>query len=113
MYELGDLFDMRSVVGAKLEEALLERGYSKSKFCKMCGISRPTLDKILSGNLTSKANFEKHLSKALDALSMTPDMLLGNAKNVYTKAREIRTILHVQEEDIAKATSISLVRQRS
>lgn len=110
MYELGDLFDMRSVVGAKLEEALLERGYSKSKFCKMCGISRPTLDKILSGNLTSKANFEKHLSKALDALSMTPDMLLGNAKNVYTKAREIRTILHVQEEDIAKATSISLVR---
>ena len=112
MYELGDLFDMRSVVGAKLEEALSERGYSKSKFCKMCGISRPTVDKILSGNLTSKANFEKHLSKALDTLSLTPDMLLGNAKNVYTKAREIRTILHIKEEDIAKATSITLLRLR-
>ena len=65
MYEVGDLFDKRSVVGARLEEILSEQGYSKSKFCKMCGISRPTIDKLLSGNLTSKANFEKHISKIL------------------------------------------------
>ena len=112
MYEIGDLFDKRSVVGARIEEILSERGYSKSKFCKMCGISRPTIDKILSGNLTSKANFERHLNKILDTLSLTPDMLLGNAKNVYTKAREIRTILHVKEEDITGATHITLERLR-
>lgn len=112
MYEVGDLFDMRSVVGARLEEILSEQNYSKSKFCKMCGISRPTIDKLLSGNLTSKANFEKHISKILNTLSFTPDMLLGSAKNVYTKAREIRTILHVKEEDIAGATSITLKRLR-
>ncbi len=112
MYEVGDLFDKRSVVGARLEEILSEQGYSKSKFCKMCGISRPTIDKLLSGNLTSKANFEKHVSKILNALSLTPDMLLGRAINVYTKVREIRTILHIKEEDITGATSITLKRLR-
>jgi len=110
LYSISDLFDKRSVVGAKLEEILEDRNYSKSKFCQTCGISRPTIDKILSGNLTSKANFEKHLEKILNTLFLSPDMLLSNVKNTYTKAREIRTILGVKEEDIIASTSISLER---
>lgn len=112
MYKLEDLFDKRSVVGARLESILGERGYTKSGFCKMCGISRPTIDKLLSGNLTSKVNFEKHLSKILASLSMTPDMFLGNARYLYTKAREIRSILQIREEDISESTSITRERLR-
>ena len=56
-YDLKDLFDKRSVVGAKLEDLLVEQGFTKAGFCKECGISRPTLDKLLAGNITSKANF--------------------------------------------------------
>lgn len=113
MYEIGDLFDKRSVVCARLEEILSERGYSKTKFCKMCDISRPTLDKLLSGTLTSKTNFEKHLSKILNALTLTPDMLLGGSRNIYMRMREIRAIFRMKEEDIAEATSITLERLKS
>lgn len=110
MYELNDLFDKRSVVAARLEKAIAEQGYTKSRFCKASGISRPTLDKILSINLNSKTNFDKHMEKILTCLSMTPDMLLGSARQVYSRAREIRSILNIQEEDIAEAASISVDR---
>ena len=64
-YDFADLFDKRSVVGAKLEDLLVERSFTKAAFCKECGISRPTLDKLLAGNITSMANFEKHMQKIL------------------------------------------------
>ncbi len=110
MYDLNDLFDKRSVVAARLEKAIAEQGYTKSRFCKASGISRPTLDKILSISLNSKANFDKHMEKILACLSMTPDMLLGSARQVYSRAREIRSILHIQEEELAEAVSISVDR---
>ena len=33
MYDIGDLFDKQSTVGARLEAVLEERGYTKVKFC--------------------------------------------------------------------------------
>ena len=109
-YDLKDLFDKRSVVGAKLEDLLVEQGFTKAGFCKECGISRPTLDKLLAGNITSKANFEKHMKKILSVLSITPDYLLGNVKNAYSRVREIRTVLNIKQEMIAQSTSVSADR---
>lgn len=111
-YDFADLFDKRSVVGAKLEDLLVERSFTKAAFCKECGISRPTLDKLLAGNITSMANFEKHMQKILSVLSVTPDFLLGNVKNVYSRVREIRNILNIKQEMIAQSTSISSDRLR-
>ncbi len=39
-------------------------------------ISRPTLDKILSGTIDSKATFERHFQKILGTLNLTADDLL-------------------------------------
>ena len=105
--KMDDLFDKRSVVGAKLEALLAEKGYTKSRLCRECGISRPTLDKLLAGNITSKANFEKHMQKIFTALSMTPDALLGNVKNAYSRVREIRNTLNINQDVISRITSIS------
>ena len=70
MYDVSDMFDMRSTVGAKLESVLYERGLTKAAFCSASGMSRPTLDKLLSAKITSKTNFEKHIKKALDSLKI-------------------------------------------
>ena len=41
------------------------------------GTSRPTLDKILNGEIDSKSTFDKHLNKILTSLSIDPDTLMG------------------------------------
>mgnify|MGYP004548347765 FL=1 len=33
--------------------------------CREAGISRPTLDKMLLGNITNKTNYDKHLTKIM------------------------------------------------
>lgn len=110
MYELADLFDMRSAVGAKIELILTERDFSKAGFCTKSGISRPTLDKILSANITNKINYEKHITKVLNTLEMTPDMLMGNTKNRYSQFRALRELLHIDENNFADFSGISAAR---
>lgn len=110
MYKIEDLFDKRELVGAKLEQILEEKSYTKIKFCKESGLSRPTLDKLLSGNLTSKTNYEKHISKALKCLSLTPDMLLSKITNIYSQYRIIRNIRQIANSSISEYTGIPETR---
>lgn len=110
MYTIEDLFDKRSLVGSKLEQVFEQHGYTKAQVCRDAGISRPTLDKLLSGSLTSKINYQKHISKILEYLTLTPDALLGNIQNKYIQARTIRSAMHISTEEIAKPTGISVDR---
>lgn len=107
MYNIEDLFNKRELVGAKLEQLLEDKSYTKIKFCKESGLSRPTLDKLLSGNLTSKTNYEKHISKALKCLSLTPDMLLSRIPNIYNQFRMIRNIRKIATSSISEDTGIA------
>ena len=50
MYTLEDLFDRRSPVGTRLEQILMEKKCTKAELSKKTGVSRPTIDKVLSGN---------------------------------------------------------------
>lgn len=110
MYDISDLFDMRSTVGAKLELILCERGLTKAAFCSASGMSRPTLDKLLSANITSKTNFEKHIKKALDSLKITPDMLMSNVHNRYNQCRLLKNMLRIDERNLAKFAGVSVKR---
>ena len=110
MDEIDILFDNRSVVGARLEKLLGERAYTKSGFCKECGISRPTLDKILSGTIGSMTNYEKHMRKILNRLSITPEMLIGDSSKAHSRTRQLRTLLNIKKEEIAAAIEISVDR---
>lgn len=71
-----NLFEQRCLVGKKLKDILRNYGFSKVSFSKKADISRPTLDKILNGEIDNKSTFDKHLHKILSVLNMTVDELL-------------------------------------
>lgn len=104
---IDDLFDMRSVVGAKLEKVLFERKYTKSSFCEGAGISRPTLDKLLKGQVTNKANYNKHIAKILEYLSISPDTFIGNANLCYNQTYKLRDYLNMNLQELSSRCGIS------
>ena len=53
MYNMNDLFNSRDVVGCKLNQIIGSHKYTKSNVCTGAGISRPTLDKLLNGEVTN------------------------------------------------------------
>lgn len=72
-----ELFEMRKLTGEKLKAYIRGNGFSKVSFCKKTDISRPTLDRILNGEIDSKSTFDKHLNKILTSLRIDPDILMG------------------------------------
>ena len=62
-----ELFEKRKLTGTKLKDYIRSNGFSKVSFCKKTEISRPTLDKILNGEIDSKSTFDKHLFLILKA----------------------------------------------
>lgn len=79
-----ELFEMRKLTGTKLKDYIRSNGFSKVSFCKKTEISRPTLDKILNGEIDSKSTFDKHLNKILTSLSIDPDTLMGFSPRVQS-----------------------------
>lgn len=112
MYAIDELFDKRVAVGIQLEEMLLKQRTTKAKFCTAAGISRPTLNKLLSGDITNKVNFVHHMEKVLRCLSVTPDVLMGNIKNPYIQAKSLRNALRINIKEISNITGISAERLR-
>ena len=110
MYELEDLFDKRSIVGARLQQILTEKKCTKAELYKNTRVSRPTIDKILEGTITSKKNYETHMQKIMKYLHITPDILLGNLVCGKNRVRELRSIIKISTEKIAEATGITLER---
>lgn len=70
------LFDQREKLGKNVLELIKDRGYTKSSFSKLTGISRPTLDKIIKGDINNASTFSKHIRKILKTQNMTPEELL-------------------------------------
>ena len=79
-----ELFEMRKLTGTKLKDYIRSNGFSKVSFSKKTEISRPTLDKILNGEIDSKSTFDKHLNKILTSLSIDPDTLMGFSPRVQS-----------------------------
>ena len=71
-----ELFEQRSLVASKLKDCMRDKGYTKVSFAKKAEISRPTLDKLLNGNIDSKTTFDRHLQKILKMMNMSVDELL-------------------------------------
>ena len=112
MYTMNDLFDKRSVVGARLEQILQSRDIAKTKLCETAHISRPTLDKLISGEITNPVNFEKHLSKVLNALMMTPSKLMKEVRYERNQTRILRNFFRLSAVQISEATGIGEDRIR-
>ncbi|OWZ83360.1 helix-turn-helix domain-containing protein [Natranaerobius trueperi] len=70
------LFENRKTVGRKLWLVIKDNGYTKSSFSKLTGISRPTLNKLIDGDINNLATFENHLQKIFDKQIINADKLL-------------------------------------
>lgn len=56
-------FTNKKQIAEHLDLFIRLRGYSKSSFSRKIGLSRPTLDKILSGNSTNETIFNKQITE--------------------------------------------------
>lgn len=108
MYDMNDLFNFRDVVGCKLNQIIGSHKYTKSNICTGAGISRPTLDKLLNGEVTNKTNFEKHISKLLAFLSLTPSELMGGIANPFTDSKTLRDALHLDLQQLSQRCGLSI-----
>ena len=49
-----ELFEKRDLVASKLKDCIRDKGYTKVSFAAKADISRPTLDKLLNGNIDNR-----------------------------------------------------------
>lgn len=106
-----ELFFKKSVIGAWLEEYLEEKEISKVKFCKDCGLSRPTLDKILAGLITNSTTYYKHILKIIDYLKMTPESfekLIAHSHDNDMKS--VRAAFKISSKTLSDITGIPISR---
>lgn len=107
MFAMDELFDKREIVGARLGILLKERNITKSKLCDAVGISRPTLNKLLSGLITNKATFANHMEKILKHLDSSTSMLMKNVDNPNVRIQAIRKVLRIKAETIHEETGVT------
>lgn len=72
-------FDIRKEIGEKIKCILVQKRYTKFSFCHESGISRPTLDRFLEGEISNKTTFDRHYGKILRCLSLDEEKV-----NAYT-----------------------------
>ena len=64
------LFSERKKVGLNLFEIMKEQGYTKISFSNRVKISRPTLNHLFEGEISSITTFEKYLDRIRDVLQV-------------------------------------------
>ena len=101
-----ELFEQRSLVASKLKDCLRDKGYTKVSFAKKAEISRPTLDKLLSGNIDSKTTFDRHIHKILKMMNMTVDALM------FYSAQRSRSVVAVYSQNAPENHEMSDVARK-
>lgn len=72
------LYNNKKLVGNNISKLIKREGYTKSSFAKKTGISRPTLNKILDGDIPSSTTLESHINKIIEILNIDIEALLQN-----------------------------------
>ena len=105
-YSFDELFEKRDLVASKLKDCIRDKGYTKVSFAAKADISRPTLDKLLNGNIDNKCTFDRHLQKILKMLNMSVEELMfyhsTSAKNINTAVFSQNTPENHKMSDLAK-----------
>lgn len=74
--QFDDLFEQRILIASKLKQCIKEMGFTKASFARQIGISRPTLDKLLAGNVSNKTRFDEYMHRILPELQLTAEELM-------------------------------------
>lgn len=73
------LFEKRTIVGENLLSIIRDNGYTKSSFAKAIDITRPTLDRLLAGEIESLTKYRQYIEKITETQDMTEERLLNYA----------------------------------
>ena len=79
------LFENRKLTGEKILNIIKDNGYTKSSFSRLTDISRPTLDKLIKGEVDSLATFKTHVQKILESQNMDEEQLMNYIPRYNTK----------------------------
>ncbi|SHJ79996.1 helix-turn-helix domain-containing protein [Paramaledivibacter caminithermalis] len=84
-YNMELLFQKRDKVGENILNFIKDNGYTKSGFAKITNISRPTLDKLINGEIDSITTFTTHIQKIIDSQNISEiDLLEDKPKSDNT-----------------------------
>lgn len=79
------LFENRKLTGENILNIIKDNGYTKSSFSRLTDISRPTLDKLIKGEVDSLATFKTHVQKILESQNMDEEQLMNYVPRYNTK----------------------------
>lgn len=111
MSTLLDLYEKQGAVGEMLSSYLQKKGITKIELSEKSGVSRPTIDKLLSGAITSSTNYQKHMGKILQVIDLTPDYFIKSELPVMKNhIRDYRQSLGVSVRRIEEKCGIRAER---
>ncbi len=79
------MFESRKLTGENILNIIKDNGYTKSSFSRLTDISRPTLDKLIKGEIDSLATFKTHVQKILESQDMDEEQLMNYVSRYNTK----------------------------
>ncbi len=83
------LFSERKKVGTNLLETMKEQGYTKISFSKKVNISRPTLNHLFEGEISSITTFEKYLNRIQDILHVSEQEMMFDRRAVKMELQAV------------------------
>lgn len=95
-------YSEKEFVGKRMEEIITQKGLTKIQVCKEAGISRPTLDKFIEGNILNERNFYKYLKMLLDYFKISSEQEF-KGYFIETKPQESKHF----SSDIAYASEVT------
>lgn len=87
------IYNNKKLIGSNISRLIKKEGYTKSSFAKRTGISRPTLNKILEGDIPSSTTLENHINKILEVLNIDVQTLLCN-NYIQTQTNTLNTVYY-------------------
>ena len=95
------LFENRKIVGENILNIIKDNGYTKSSFSRLTTISRPTLDKLIKGEVDNLSTFRTHINKILKSQDMDAEQLLHYTPRHKEKREFVLALSHNAPDDHA------------
>ena len=70
------IYDNRYKIGENLLNFIKDNGYTKSSISKLTGVSRPTFDKLIKGEIDNNTTLKSHIDKIVMAFNITVEQLI-------------------------------------
>jgi predicted XRE-type DNA-binding protein len=70
------IYENRYKIGVNLLSFIKDNGYTKSSISKLTGISRPTIDKLIKGEVDNNTTLKSHIDKIVLTFNITIEQLI-------------------------------------